>query len=128
MSEFKRKNPDKTYDSDKFVSPLEQECEKKFTYYGNGTIVGDEYTINLLNLNDYELREARRNEFADYKDKSVQEFRFVISEGIRKQIFFTGFVQNIETQIKSKSVISAIKQAFRKHGTIYKVVKWYVFI
>ena len=53
---------------------------------------------------------------------------FVISEGIRKQIFFTGFVQNIETQIKSKSVISAIKQAFRKHGTIYKVVKWYVFI
>lgn len=116
MSEFKRKNPDKTYDSDKFVSQLEQECEKKFTYYGNGTIVGDEYTINLLNLNDYELREARRNEFADYKDKSVQEFRFVISEGIRKQIFFTGFVQNIETQIKSKSVISAIKQAFRKHG------------
>ncbi len=48
------------YDSDKFVSPLEQECEKKFTYYGNGTIVGDEYTINLLNLNDYELREARK--------------------------------------------------------------------
>ena len=41
---------------------------------------------------------------------------FVISEGTRKQIFFTGFVQNIETQIKSKSVISAIKQAFRKHG------------
>ena len=26
-------------------------------------------------------------EFADYKDKSVQEFRFVISEGIREQIF-----------------------------------------
>ena len=38
----------------------EEECEKKFAYYGNGTIVGDEYTINLLNLNDYELREARR--------------------------------------------------------------------
>lgn len=56
------------------------------------------------------------NEFADYKDKSVQEFHFVISEGTRKQIFFTGFVQNIETQIKSKSVINAIKQAFNKHG------------
>ena len=56
------------------------------------------------------------NEFADYKDKSVQEFRFVISEGVRKQIFFTGFVQNIETQIKSISLIKAIKQAFRKHG------------
>ena len=48
------------------------------------------------------------NEFAEYKDKSVQEFRFAISEGVRSQIFFTGFVQNIETQIKSKSVISAI--------------------
>ena len=55
-------------------------------------------------------------EFADYKDKSVQEFRFVISEGIREQIFFASFVQNIETRIKSTSVIDAIKQAFRKHG------------
>ena len=55
-----RNEKENKYDSDKFVSPLEQECEKKFTYYGNGTIVGDEYTINLLNLNDYELREARK--------------------------------------------------------------------
>ena len=38
------------------LSPLELSVKKKFTYYGNGTIVGDEYTINLLeNLNDYEL-------------------------------------------------------------------------
>ena len=55
-------------------------------------------------------------EFADYKDKSVQEFRFVISEVIREQIFFARFVQNIEPQIKSISLIKAIKQAFRKHG------------
>ena len=55
-------------------------------------------------------------EFADYKDKSVQEFRFVISKGIREQIFFASFVQNIEPQIKSISLIKAIKQAFRKHG------------
>lgn len=61
-------------------------------------------------------------ELADYKDKSVQEFCFAISEGIREQIFFTGFVQNIETQIKSASVINAIKQAFKRRGIIYKVV------
>lgn len=35
-------------------------------------------------------------ELADYKDKSVQEFCFAISEGIREQIFFTGFVQNTD--------------------------------
>ena len=74
--------------------------------------------INVINISycAMKLLPYVDKEFADYKDKSVQEFHFVISEGSRKQIFFTGFVQNIETKIKSKSVISAIKQAFRKHG------------
>lgn len=52
--------------------------------------------------------------FADYKCKSVQEFRFALSESIRKQIFFASFVQNIETRIKSTSVINALKQAIFK--------------
>ena len=79
---------------------------------------GIEMMVNLINISycAMKLLPYVDNEFADYKDKSVQEFRFAVSEGIRKQIFFTGFVQNIETQIKSKSVISAIKQAFMKHG------------
>ena len=74
--------------------------------------------INVINISycAMKLLPYVDKEFADYKDKSVQEFHFVISEGSRKQIFFTGFVQNIETKIKSKSVISAIKQAFSKHG------------
>ena len=55
-------------------------------------------------------------EFADYKDKSVQGFRFVLSKGICEQMFFASFVQNIETRIKSKPVINAIKQAFEKRG------------
>lgn len=49
------------YDEARFVSPLNPECEEKFMYYPNGTIVGDEYTIGLLNLNDYELRKARES-------------------------------------------------------------------
>ena len=74
--------------------------------------------VNLINISycAMKLLPYVDNEFADYKDKSVREFHFAISEGIREQIFFTGFVQNIENQIKSKSVINAIKQAFRKHG------------
>ena len=48
------------YDAERFVSPLDEDCEKKFTYYANGKIDGDAYTISLLNLNDYELRNARK--------------------------------------------------------------------
>lgn len=48
------------YDADKFVSPLQEDCEDRFTYYPNGKIIGDEYTIELLNLNSYELKNARK--------------------------------------------------------------------
>ena len=74
--------------------------------------------VNLINISYcvMKLLPYVDKEFADYKDKSVQEFRFVLSKGIREQIFFASFVQNIETQIKSISLIKAIKQAFKKHG------------
>ena len=74
--------------------------------------------VNLININYCAMKMLPYvdKEFADYKDKSVQGFRFVLSKGIREQMFFASFVQNIETQIKSKSVINAIKQVFRKHG------------
>ena len=99
-------------------SELEQKIFWSLCSYMVRSCKGIEIMVNLINISYcvMKLLPYVDNEFADYKDKSVQEFRFVISEGIRKQIFFTGFVQNIETQIKSKSVISAIKQAFRKHG------------
>lgn len=48
------------YDPQNFVSPLDEDCEDKFTYYPDGKIVGDEYTIDLLNLNAYELKNARK--------------------------------------------------------------------
>lgn len=50
-----------SYDESKFVSPLDSQCEEKFTYYADGTIVGDDYTIDLLNLNAYELQNARKS-------------------------------------------------------------------
>ncbi len=31
-----------------------------FTYYPDGIVEGNQYTIDLLNLNAYELREARK--------------------------------------------------------------------
>ena len=44
------------------------------------------------------------------KQKSVQEFRFELSQGIRSQIFFATFVKNIETHIKSNAMTKALKQ------------------
>ena len=79
---------------------------------------GIEMMVNLINISYYAMKLLPYvdKEFADYKDKSVQEFRFVLSKDIREQIFFASFVQNIETQIKSIALIKAIKQAFKKHG------------
>ena len=48
------------YDEEKFISPLDDHCEDKFSYFANGEIVGDEYTINLLGLNHYDLKSARQ--------------------------------------------------------------------
>ena len=82
--------------------------------------------VNLINISycAMKLLPYVNKGFADYKDKSVREIRFVLNEEIREQIFFTSFVQNIETRIKSTAVINALKQAFSSRSVIYKVVKW----
>ena len=48
------------YDASKFISPLNPECEDTFIYYPDGKMEGNDYTIGLLNLNSYELKEARK--------------------------------------------------------------------
>ena len=48
--------------------------------------------------------------FSEYRTKSVQEFRFELSQGIRSQIFFATFVKNIETHIKSNALKQLIHQ------------------
>ena len=55
--------------------------------------------------------------FSKYRTKSVQEFRFELSQEIRKQIFFATFVKNIETHIKSNAMTKALKQL--SHQQIY---------
>lgn len=52
--------------------------------------------------------------FAEYRTKSVQDFRFKLSQDIRRQIFFATFVKNIETHIKSNAMIKALKQLIRQ--------------
>lgn len=81
--------------------------------------------VNLINVAycAMKLLPYQNERFSDYRDKSVQDFRFALSEGIRQQVFFATFVQNIESQIKSSSVINVLKQVFLGRHIIYKVVK-----
>lgn len=58
-----------SYDSEMFISPLQENCEKHFRFFPNGRIEGitpmGESTIKCLNLNDYALVQARK---AQYKE------------------------------------------------------------
>ena len=57
------------------------------------------------------------DKFVGYRNKSVQDFRFALSEGIRSQVFFATFVKNIETHIKSNAMTKALKQLI--HQQVY---------
>ena len=72
--------------------------------------------INLINVAycAMKLLPYQDESFSDFRDKNVQDFRFALSECIRQQVFFATFVKNIETRIKSSSVINALKRAIVK--------------
>ena len=77
---------------------------------------GIEMMVNLIDVAycAMKLLPYQYEKFSDYRDKSVQDFRFASSEGIRQQVFFATFVQNTEIRIKSPSLINALKQVFLK--------------
>ena len=79
-----------SYDAEKFVSPLDEDCESKFTYYADGKIVGDTYTIDLLNLNAYELRNARKSVFRElqYLDKDTIETCYMNTDDDEYQPYY----------------------------------------
>lgn len=73
-----------------FVSPLNENCEEKFTYYANGDIVGDKYTIDLLNLNAYELKNARKSVIKQLQclDKETIETYYMNEEDGQYQSYY----------------------------------------
>lgn len=77
---------------------------------------GIEMLVNLINISYCAMKilPYRDGHFSEYQTKSVQEFRFGLSQGIRSQIFFVTFGQNIETHIKSNAMIKALKQLIRQ--------------
>ena len=77
------------YDEDKFISPLNPECEDKFTYYPDGIMDGDDYTTELLHLNSYELKEARKAVYRQllYFDKEMIEQIFLDESSEEREPF-----------------------------------------
>ena len=69
---------------------------------------GIEMLVNLINISYCAMKILPYQDkyFSKYRTKSVQEFRFELSQEIRKQIFFATFVKNIETHIKSETMIN----------------------
>ncbi|MCI5602697.1 MAG: hypothetical protein SOV90_10065 [Lachnospiraceae bacterium] len=89
---YKKNNPTATYDtesfnslkneydSEKFISPLNPKCEDIFTYYPDGIVEGDQYTIDLLNLNAYELREARKAVYKTIMNLDIETIELIYSK------------------------------------------------
>ena len=98
------------------ISYYEQKTFWSLCSYMVRSCKGIEMMINLINVAycAMKLLPYQDESFSDFRDKNVQDFRFALSEGIRQQVFFATFVQNIETQIKSSSIINALKQAIVK--------------
>lgn len=100
------------------VSYYEQKTFWSLCSYMVRSRKGIELLVNLINISycAMKLLPYQEEAFARYQTESVQEFRFVLSEQIRRQVFFASFVRNIETHIKSNVLINALKQAVRQHG------------
>ena len=64
---------------------------------------GIEMLVNLINISYCAMKilPYQNEHFSEYRTKSVQEFRFELSQGIRSQIFFATFLEKVENRIKS---------------------------
>lgn len=80
---------------------------------------GIEMIVNLINISycAMKLLPYKEETFSQYRNVSVQEFRFALSEQIRQQIFYVNLVKNIETYIKSTVIAEALKHLCLKQSS-----------
>ena len=98
------------------VSYYEQKTFWSLCSYMVRSRKGIELLVNLINITYCAMKilPYQDEAFKKYRTESVQEFRFALSEKIRHEIFFTNFVQNIETSIKSTAVSNALKRLIQQ--------------
>ena len=101
------------------TSYYEQKTFWSFCSYMVRSCKGIEMLVNLINISYCAMKLLLYQDkiFSEYRTKSVQEFRFELSQGIRSQIFFVTFVKNIETHIKINAVKKALNQLI--HQQVY---------
>ena len=77
------------------VSYYEQKTFWSLCSYMVRSCHGIEVLVNLINISYCAMKilPYYDERFSEYSDKSVQEFRFVLSQGIHEQIFYARFVK-----------------------------------
>ena len=100
------------------VSYYEQKTFWSLCSYMVRSRKGIEMLVNLINIAYCAMKILPYQEeaFSKYRGESVQEFRFALSEGIRRQVFYATFLRNIETGIKSNAFIRALKLLLWRQG------------
>ena len=100
------------------VSYYEQKTFWSLCSYMIRSKKGIETMVNLINISYCAMKILPYTDetFSQYKDTSVQEFRFALSQQINQQVIFATFVKNVETAIKSSMVVKAIKTALLSFG------------
>ena len=98
------------------VSYYEQKTFWSLCSYMVRSRKGIELLVNLINITYCAMKilPYQDEAFAKYRTESVQEFRFILSEKIKQEIFFANFMQNIETSIKSTAVLNALKRLIQQ--------------
>lgn len=100
------------------VSYYEQKTFWSLCSYMVRSRKGSEMLVNLINIAYCAMKilPYQDKAFSKYRMESVQEFRFALSGQIREQVFYATFVENIETHIKSNTIINALKQLIQQQG------------
>lgn len=100
------------------VSYYEQKTFWSLCSYMVRSRKGIEMLVNLINISycAMKLLPYKEESFSTYRNESVQEFRFALSEQIRQQVFYVTFVKNIETRIKSNVIIRALISLVQQQG------------
>ena len=94
------------------VSYYEQKTFWSLCSYMVRSSKGIEMLVNMINVAYCAMKMLPYQDevFSKYRNESVQELRFALSEEIRRQVFYATFLQNVETGIKSSVFTKVLKQ------------------
>ena len=98
------------------VSYYEQKTFWSLCSYMVRSRKGIEMLVNVINTAycAMKLLPYQDEAFSKYRNESVQDFRFALSERIRQEVFFATFVKKSESVIKSSVLMRVLKYLVRQ--------------